>query len=94
MATRNPTREAVIDKTCKQMTELVYDYLNDRLKPPVKRAFQLHLRVCPDCVSFLNTYSETVKATGSLRVKDMPPGVRDSLLGFLRRRMRQSGGKS
>jgi hypothetical protein len=94
MATRKAAGKATAEKTCKEITELVYDYLSDTLTPLLKRDFQRHLRLCPDCVSFLNTYRKTVRATRSLRTEDIPPGVRNSLLGFLRRRLRQSGGRS
>jgi hypothetical protein len=33
--------------------------VNDTLSPAVKRDFQRHLRICPDCVNFLNTYRKS-----------------------------------
>jgi hypothetical protein len=84
-----PARKTLTNKTCKQMTELVYDYLNDALGPRVKRDFMKHLAICPDCVSFLNTYKKTVEITLSVRAEDMPATVRDNILAFLRRRARR-----
>jgi hypothetical protein len=49
-----------------------------------------HLAICPDCVSFLNTYKKTVQITGSVRVEEMPARVRDNILAFLRRRARRN----
>jgi hypothetical protein len=88
MSTAKVESKATTDKTCKQITALVYDYCNDTLTRRVKRAFERHLRLCPDCVSFLKTYRKTVHATRSLRARDIPRGVRDSLWSFLERRMR------
>ena len=42
--------------SCKKLTDLIFNDLTDRLSPRVRREFERHLRVCPDCVSFLNTY--------------------------------------
>jgi hypothetical protein len=81
-------------KTCKQVTGLVSDYLNDKLAPAVKRDFQQHLRLCPDCVNFLNTYKKTVSVTRSIRPEEIPPRIRDTIVDFLRARVRKSGSNS
>lgn len=73
------------NKTCKQMTDLVFDYLNDKLSPNVKRDFQHHLQICPDCVNFLNTYKKTVSVTRSIRPEEIPPKVRNNILDFFAR---------
>jgi Putative zinc-finger len=90
MAARKPTAKGLSDKTCKQITDLVYGYLNDKLTPIVKSDFQQHLRVCPDCVNFLNTYKKTMGITRSLRAEDLPLKVRKNILDFLRRRARRT----
>ena len=82
------------NKTCKQMTDLVFNYLNDKLSPNVKRDFQQHLRICPDCVNFLDTYKKTVSVTRSIRPDEIPPKVRNNILDFLRARVRKSGTNS
>jgi hypothetical protein len=89
MAARKTAARLLTKRTCKQITDLVYGYLNDTLSPTVKRDFQQHLRVCPDCVSFLNTYKKTMGITRSLRAEDMPFKVRKNILDFLRRRVRK-----
>ena len=94
MAERKRGNEISTNKTCKQMTDLVFDYLNDKLSPNVKRDFQQHLRICPDCVKFLNTYKKTVSVTRSIRPEGIPPRVKNNILNFLRRRVRKSGTSS
>ena len=91
MVARKRRRAILTHKTCAQMTDLVLDYLNDELSPNVKRDFQRHLRICPDCVNFLNTYKKTVSATGTVRPEEIPARVSNNILAFLRKRMRQSG---
>ena len=94
MAKRNSRQIRLTNKTCRQMTDLVFDYLNDKLSPSTKRDFQQHLRICPDCVNFLNTYKKTVSVTRSIRPEEIPPKVRNNILNFLRRRVRKSATSS
>ncbi len=94
MTERKRGQEILTNKTCKQMTDLVFNYLNDKLSPNVKRDFQQHLRICPDCVNFLDTYKKTVSVTRSIRPDEIPPKVRNNILDFLRARVRKSGTNS
>jgi len=82
-------RQPLSAKTCKQIADLMVDYLTDQLRPPVKQEFAKHLSICPDCVSFVNTYKKTVQSTATLRSEDLPPKVRQNVLGFLRKKLRQ-----
>jgi hypothetical protein len=94
MARPNRGQRIPSTKTCKQVTGLVSDYLNDKLAPAVKRDFQQHLRLCPDCVNFLNTYKKTVSVTRSIGPEEIPPRIRDTIVDFLRGRVRKSGSNS
>jgi hypothetical protein len=91
MTRRKSVTKAANDKTCKDITGLVLDYLTDKLTPAVRREFVQHLRLCPDCVSFLNTYKKTVAATGTINAEKVPPKVRKNVLAFLRRRIYRAG---
>jgi anti-sigma factor RsiW len=77
------------NKTCKEITDLIIGYLDNTLSLTVKRDFERHLRICPDCVSFLNTYRKTAAASASLRPEAMPAKVRENILEFLRSRLRK-----
>jgi Putative zinc-finger len=56
--------------TCKEEVGLIADYVAMRLDPTVLAAFEEHLRQCPDCTAFLNTYKRTIEATKSfLRIQ-------------------------
>jgi hypothetical protein len=94
MAERKKGQKLSTNKTCKQMTDLIFDYLNDKLSPTVKRDFQQHLKICPDCVNFLSTYKKTVSVSRSIRSEEIPPRVRNNILNFLRLRTRKSGTSS
>lgn len=70
--------------TCKQATSLILDYLTGELDPKTARLFEEHLMVCPDCVSFLNSYKETIKFTRSLSYEDIPSEMKKRIRRFLR----------
>jgi anti-sigma factor RsiW len=88
MAARKATR-ILTNKTCKEITDLIISYLDNTLSPTVKRDFRRHLRICPDCVNFLNTYKKTAATSASLRPEAMPAKVRENVLEFLRSRIRK-----
>jgi len=76
-------------KTCKQMSALILNYVTDRLSPRLTREFEQHLRICPDCVNFLNTYKKTVSVAGSISYSAIPTKVRNNVLAFLRKKMQR-----
>ena len=92
-ARKKPIR-LLTNKTCKEITDLIFGYLDNTLSRSVMRDFQRHLSVCPDCVSFLSTYKRTVTTSRSLRPEDMPAIVRHNILGFLRKRIRKNALRS
>ena len=87
MAERNPARRTRAQKaamTCQQATDLIRDYLADELTPETAAAFQEHLRRCPDCVAFINTYKQTTQAVESLRYEEIPADMQIRVRQFLR----------
>ena len=85
MADRKKASPVLTAKTCQEISDLVLAYLTDKLSPKAKKAFQGHIKICPDCVNFLHTYKKTVDLSRSLDVTRMPARVRDNILSFLRK---------
>jgi hypothetical protein len=83
-----PRTTRLTQKTCEEIGNLVSDYLNGTLQVRIRRQFEQHLEICPDCVAFLNTFRETVSRVRSIRAEDMPETVRRNILEFLRSRAR------
>jgi anti-sigma factor RsiW len=79
-------RKMRIDDSCETMTELISDYLNGRLRSSLRREFDAHLKICPDCVSFFNTYRKTASLGAAISARDIPANVRANVLAFLRRK--------
>ena len=87
MAKLKRAKQSQKNVSCKSITDLIWKYVSDRLSPEVKREFEEHLRICPDCVSFLNTYRKTVSLAGSLRASAVPASVRANVRAFLRQKI-------
>jgi anti-sigma factor RsiW len=73
--------------TCQRVTALIRDYLAGELDSEVAAAFEEHLRHCPDCVAFINTYKQTTVALQSLRYEDIPAEMQARVRQFLRAKL-------
>ena len=91
MAEHNPGRRARsprVNMTCERVTALIRDYLAGELNPEITEAFEEHLRLCRDCVAFINTYKKTTQAVESLRYADIPAEMQIRVRQFLRAKIK------
>ena len=58
--------------TCDKATSLIGAYVQANLSSRMSLLFEEHLRACPDCVSFLNTYKKTLELAKSFLAADAP----------------------
>lgn len=49
--------------TCQEMENLAYDFLEGKLDERTTRAIEKHMKLCPPCISFIESYRR-VKALG------------------------------
>jgi anti-sigma factor RsiW len=49
--------------TCQAFIEFLMHYLDGELEPEQRQAFEEHLRTCPPCVDYLETYRLTVRVS-------------------------------
>ena len=66
--------------TCRELVELVTDYLEGGLSPDDHRRFESHLDVCEGCTTYLDQLRVTIAATGRLTEESLDPAMRDALL--------------
>jgi anti-sigma factor RsiW len=71
---------------CRQIAELLGDYLDGTLPKPMRDLLEWHIEGCPPCVAFVNTYRGTVKVTGQLGDIPIPAELKQRLLKVLRTR--------
>ena len=59
--------------TCGQLTDFIIDYRSGALRPDVRAEFDAHLAACSDCVTYLESYKNTIAlARGALGAPDDP----------------------
>src|SRR5207302_11377675 len=46
--------------TCQELTDVLLAYLDEELTPEQRQVFEEHLRLCPECVHYVETYRLTV----------------------------------
>ena len=47
--------------TCREFVDFLMDYLEGALPATQRATFQEHMGECPSCVTYLETYEETVR---------------------------------
>jgi hypothetical protein len=69
---------------CRQIAELLGDYLEGALSKPLAELLEWHIESCAPCVAFVNTYRGTIDAARKLREVEIPPDVKSRLVAFLK----------
>lgn len=70
--------------TCKELVELVTDYLEERLPTSERLRFEQHLVGCEGCVNYLDQMRETIMLLGRLDEESIPASTREPLLRAFR----------
>lgn len=73
------------EMTCKELVELVTDYLDGALAIEARRRFDEHLATCPYCEIYLEQMRQTIRAVGHLPRESMSGEALDTLLAHFRR---------
>jgi len=70
--------------TCREMVELVTEYLEGAMSPREMAIFEAHLSVCPGCTAYFEQMRQTIKLAGKLTEESIAPQARDELLRVFR----------
>jgi anti-sigma factor RsiW len=70
--------------TCRELVELVTDYLEGSLPAQARARFERHLAKCSGCRNYLAQMRRTIGALGRLSEESIPQQARDDLLGVFR----------
>jgi len=70
--------------TCREMVELVTEYLEGAMSPREMAIFEAHLSVCPGCTAYFEQMRQTIRMAGRLTEESIAPQVRDELLQVFR----------
>lgn len=72
------------DLSCKELVELVTDYLEGALSSPDQRRFELHMGKCEGCKLYIDQMRLTIKAVGQLSEDSLGPAAKEELLAAFR----------
>lgn len=72
------------DMSCKELVELVTDYLERALPPSDLRRFELHIGKCDWCKLYIDQIRLTIKAAGKLTEDSIDPRAKEELLAVFR----------
>jgi anti-sigma factor RsiW len=64
---------------CRECTDFLIDYVNGDLPPAQQRVFEQHLELCQQCVTYLESYRETL-ALGRMVAEEPEPPVPEALV--------------
>jgi anti-sigma factor RsiW len=70
--------------TCKELVEIVTDYLEDRLSAVERQRFEQHLVGCEGCANYLDQMRQTIRMVGRLSEESIPASTRQRLLRAFR----------
>ena len=75
---------ASTELTCRELVELVTDYLEGALPRRERRRFERHIARCDGCTAYLEQLRVTIAMLGTLTEDDVPAPARDELLAAFR----------
>jgi anti-sigma factor RsiW len=80
--------------TCRDVADFVLDYVEGTLPNDTRRRVDAHMAACRDCVTYLQHYTETVRAGRLAAADDLAPDVPEALVRAILRARDGSGRQS
>jgi anti-sigma factor RsiW len=72
------------EMACRELVEVVTDYLEGTLPDEDRRRLEEHLAECPYCAAYIEQMRLTVEALGTIGEESIAPGTRRDLLEAFR----------
>ena len=69
---------------CRQLVELITDYLEERLSPVDRIRFEAHLAECEPCRVYVEQFRQTIRALGRLPDESLSSEARATLVTAFR----------
>jgi anti-sigma factor RsiW len=65
---------------CRELVEVITDYLENRLSADDRARFEAHLAECDACRTYLDQFRQTIRSLGRLPEEHLSPETRTALL--------------
>jgi anti-sigma factor RsiW len=69
---------------CRELVEVITDYLDGALAPEDRLRFDAHLAECPPCTDYVEQFRHTIATAGRLEADELSPSAREDLLRAFR----------
>ena len=69
---------------CRELVEVITDYLEDALPRDDRVRFEAHLTECDACRDYVAQFEQTIALSGRVESESLPPGLQDELLSAFR----------
>lgn len=69
---------------CRELVELITDYLEDRLLPVDRVRFEAHLAECEACRMYIDQFRQTIRVLGRLPEESLSTDARNTLVAAFR----------
>lgn len=69
---------------CRELVELITEYIEDRLSPPDRARFEAHVADCDACRRYLEQFRQTIGALGRLPEESLSSDARKALIAAFR----------
>ena len=83
--------DSSITVVCRQVVELVTDYLEGALPGDLHAAVERHLELCPPCLTYIEQMRTTSASLREVPVESIHPGARAELVAAFRDLIPRSG---
>lgn len=70
--------------SCKELAELITDYLEGRLSRVDANRFEAHLAICPACVTYVEQMQDAVAMVGKLPKVELSEDLESGLMDAFR----------
>ena len=80
--------------TCRELVELVTDYLEGALGPTDRARFEQHLTYCEPCSNYMDQMRHTLEVVGALGEESLSEPAKEKLLAAFRHWNRASRGEA
>jgi anti-sigma factor RsiW len=72
------------DLPCREVTEILDGYLDGTMPADDRARLDAHLRICEGCVNYLDQLRTTIRLTGTLSDRSLPPGTTAAVMDAFR----------
>jgi anti-sigma factor RsiW len=73
-----------MELSCRELVELVTEYLEGALDDADRQRFEAHVAKCNGCARYLEQLRQTIRITGTLSFDDLSSEAEDTLLHAFR----------